>query len=179
MIDGFTIPDAIVVLVLVVGALKGFARGFVAELGGIAAIVVGLIAPWHYNGAADAQIRALTKLPAASAHVAGMVGTGIAAYVIVLIVVSILARIAKLPLLGTGNALAGAVVGALKGAALIWIALFVLTLFPLAPNVRTSLKQSHFVWYFTMFDAPIDAAVVKAVPSFARPLISPLFGEKH
>ena len=179
MIDGFAIPDAIVVLVLVIGTLKGFSRGFVRELAGIAAIVIGLIAPWHYNGAADAQIRALTKLPASSAHVAGMIGTGIAAYVVVLAVASILGRIAKLPLLGTGNALAGAVVGLLKGALLVWLALFVLTLYPLSPNVRTSLKQSRLVWYFTMFDAPIDAAIVKAVPSFARPYVSPLFDEKH
>lgn len=179
MIGGFTIPDAIIVLILVIGALKGFSRGLVAELGGIAAIVIGLIAPWYYNGAADAQIQALTKLTPGSAHVAGMVGTGIAAYVVVLIVVSILGRVAKLPLLGTGNALAGAVVGLLKGALLIWMALFVLTLFPLSQPVRTSLKESRFVWYFTMFDAPIDAAVTKAAPSFARPLVSPLFGEKH
>lgn len=179
MIGGFTIPDAIIVLVLVVGALKGFSRGFVRELAGIAAIVIGLIAPWYYNGAADAQIRALTRLPEGSAHVVGMVATGIVAYAVVLIVASILGRIAKLPLLGTGNALAGAVVGALKGAVLIWVALFVLSLYPMSPSVRTSLKQSRFVWYFTMFDAPVEAAVAKAVPSFARPLFSPLFGEKH
>ncbi|HKU82099.1 MAG TPA: CvpA family protein [Candidatus Tumulicola sp.] len=179
MIGGFAIPDAIIVLVLVVGALKGFSRGFVRELAGIAAIVIGLIAPWYYNGAADAQIRALTRLPESSAHVAGMIGTGIAAYIVVLIVASILGRIAKLPLLGTGNALAGAIVGLLKGAVLIWIALFVLTLFPLSANVRTSLKQSRLVWYFTMFDAPADAALAKAVPSFARPYVAPLFDQKH
>src|SRR6185437_14732183 len=98
---------------------------------------------------------------------------------VVLIVASILGRIAKLPLLGTGNALAGAVVAALKGAVLIWIALFVLSLYPMSPAVRTSLKQSRFIWYFTMFDAPVDAAVAKAVPSFARPYISPLFDQKH
>jgi uncharacterized membrane protein required for colicin V production len=174
-VTGSAWPDVVIVMILAVGAIKGFSRGFVAELGGLAAVAAALIVPWYYNGAADGQIESLTKLAAGPAHVAGMILTGAVAYVVVIVLASILGRIAKLPLLGTGNAIAGALAGAVKGALLVWIVLFVALLFPLTPPIRTALHQSRLVPYFTEFDGAIDVALARAVPSFARPLFGPLF----
>lgn len=174
MIGGFTWPDAVIVLVLVVATFKGFRRGFVGELGGVAALAAALIAPWYYNGAADAQIQVYSKLNAGQAHVAGMLLTAVFAYIVVLALAGILGRIARLPILGTGNALAGGVVGFAKGAILIWILLFVALLFPLTPAVRDSLKDARLVPYFTSFDDPAARAVETIVPSFLRPIFDPL-----
>lgn len=174
MIGGFAWPDAVIAIVLVAATFKGFRRGFVGELGGVAALAAALIAPWYYNGAADAQIQTYTKLNAGQAHVTGMVLTAVFAYIVVLTAASILERIARLPLLGTGNALAGAVVGFAKGAILIWILLFVALLFPLTPAIRDSLKDARLVPYFTSFDDPAARAVETIVPSFLRPMLDPL-----
>jgi uncharacterized membrane protein required for colicin V production len=173
VIGGVGWPDVVVVLILAVATFKGFARGFVAELGGVAALAAGLIAPWFYNGSADAAIETYTKLSAGPAHVGGMVLTGIFAYVVILMAASILRRLARLPILGTGNALAGAAVGFAKGALLIWIVVFVALFFPLTPAIRASLKSSRFVPSFTMFDGAVDTAIENTLPSFARPLLDP------
>ena len=111
MIYGVTWADAAIFVILVLSAYKGLRLGFIGELAGLVAIVAGLAAPWLYNGILDEPIAQATKLALPVAHVAGMIGTGIAAYVIVLVVASLLKGIAKLPLLGLGNAIAGAATG--------------------------------------------------------------------
>lgn len=175
MIAGFAWPDAVIVLMLVVGAFKGFRRGFVGELGGVAALAAALIAPWYYNGAADAQIETYTKLDAGQAHVAGMLLTAVFAYIVVLTAAGILQRIARLPILGTGNALAGAVVGFAKSAIVVWIILFVALLYPLTPSIRDSLRSARLVPYFTSFDDPAARAIESMTPPFLRPIFNPLF----
>ncbi|MEO6836666.1 MAG: CvpA family protein [Candidatus Tumulicola sp.] len=175
MIGGFAWPDVVIVLVVVATTLKGYSRGFVRELGGAVAIAAALIAPWYYNGSADPQIEAFTRLGSGPAHIAGMVLTGIVAYVVVFVAVWILNRIAKLPILGIGNALAGAIVGFVKGAILVWIILFVALFFALTPPIRASLHASRLVPYFTQFDGAIGAAIENTIPPFARPLLSPFF----
>jgi len=159
--------------VLIVGTVKGFVRGFVAELGGVAAVVAGIVAPWYYNGAADAQIEAVTHAPPSTAHVIGQAGTGIAAYVVVLIVAAILGRIAKLPLLGIGNALAGAAIGFLKGAVLVWIVLLAATLLLPASSWKADLGRSKLAAAFSSADAPVEAALGRFVPPAVRPWVVP------
>ena len=178
MIGGFSWPDVAVVLVIAAATFKGFSRGFVSELGGVVAIAAALIAPWFYNGSADSQIAAYTKLGAGPAHVAGMVLTGIVAYVIVFVAVSILKRLARMPILGTGNAIAGAAVGFAKGALLVWVIVFVALFFPLTPAIRTSMRDSRLVPSFTIFDGAVDTAIETTLPEFARPLVAPLL-EHH
>ena len=170
MIGGFVWPDAAIAVVLALAAFKGFSRGFVAELGGLAALAAALIAPWYYNGVADAQIRSVTSLDPGQAHVAGMVLTALFAYAIVLAIAAFLQRAARLPILGTGNALAGAVAGLAKGAVLVWLVLFIALLFPLTPSIRDSLKSSRLVPYFTSFDDPAKRAIETILPPFLRPL---------
>jgi len=175
VIGTFAWPDVAVVFVLAAASFKGFSRGFVSELGGVAAIAAALIAPWFYNGSADAQIEAYAKLGSGPAHVVGMVLTGIIAYVVILVAASVLKRLARLPILGTGNAIAGAAVGLAKGAILVWLVLFVALFFPLTPSIRASLKASQLVPYFTLLDGAADTAIENAIPSFARPMLDPLF----
>ncbi|HEY1428179.1 MAG TPA: CvpA family protein [Candidatus Tumulicola sp.] len=167
-------PDIAIGVILLGAVIKGWSRGFVAELAGIVALVAGFIAPWWYNGALDAQIATAAHISAGQAHVAGMVLTGIAAYVAVLVAASIVGRIAKLPIIGTGNALGGAIVGFVKGAAIVWVLLFVALCFPLTPQVREQLRTAHLPGYFTAFDDTAGNAIQRYVPSFAQPLVAPL-----
>jgi membrane protein required for colicin V production len=172
---GLAWPDVVIVVILAIAILKGYARGFVSELGGAVAVTAALVTPWFYNGSFDPQIEQLFKLGPGSAHVVGMFAVGLITYVGILIVARLLGKIAKLPLLGFGNALGGAVVGFAKGAILLWLVLFVALFFPLSPDIRDGLHQSWLAPYLVTYDAQIDDAILSTIPWFARPFVMPYF----
>ncbi|HEV3091043.1 MAG TPA: CvpA family protein [Candidatus Cybelea sp.] len=175
MIGGFAWPDVVIVVVLGIATWKGYSRGFVSELGGAVAVTAALVTPWFYNGTFDPQIEAVTKLGPGSAHVVGMFLTGLLTYAIVLFIAKLLGRIAKLPLLGLGNALGGAFIGFAKGAILLWLVLFVALFFPLSRDIRADLHQSRLAPYLVSYDATIDDALLSTIPWFARPFVLPYF----
>jgi uncharacterized membrane protein required for colicin V production len=176
---GLAWPDVVIVVVLVIAILKGYARGFVSELGGAVAATAALVTPWFYNGKFDSQIERVFNLGPGSAHVVGMFATGLITYVAILIVARLLGKIAKLPLLGLGNALGGAFIGFAKGAILLWLILFVALFFPLSPDIRDGLHQSWLAPYLVTYDAQIDDALLSTVPWFARPFVMPYFRRHH
>src|SRR5579864_4547572 len=55
-------PDILVLALVALAALKGFKRGFIRELSGAVALVVGLAVPWFYNGAFDRIVENTTHL---------------------------------------------------------------------------------------------------------------------
>lgn len=179
MIGGIAWPDVVIVIVLGIATFKGYSRGFVSELGGAVAVTAALVTPWFYNGSVDPQIEKITKLGPGSAHVVGMFATGLLTYVILLVIAQLLGRIAKLPLLGIGNALGGAFVGFAKGAILLWLVLFVALFFPLSPDIRDGLHQSRLAPSLVTYDAPIDDAILSTIPWFARPFVLPYFRRHH
>lgn len=172
-------PDILIVVVLAIATWKGYSRGFVSELGGAVAVVGALTTPWFYNGSFDEQIEGVLKLGPGSAHVVGMFATGLITYVVILIVARLLGRIAKLPLLGLGNALGGAAIGFAKGAILLWVVLFIALFFPLSPDIRDGLHDSKLAPFLVTYDAPIDDAILSTIPWFARPFVLPYFKRHH
>jgi uncharacterized membrane protein required for colicin V production len=179
VISGLAWPDVVIVIVLVIAILKGYSRGFVSELGGAVAVTAALVTPWFYNGSIDPQIEQLMHLGPGSAHVIGMFATGLGTYIVILIVARLLGTIAKLPLLGLGNALGGAIIGFAKGAILLWLVLFIALFFPLSPDIRQGLHQSRLAPYLVTYDAPIDDAILSTIPWFARPFAMPYFRRHH
>ncbi|MBV8531614.1 MAG: CvpA family protein [Candidatus Eremiobacteraeota bacterium] len=179
MIAGIAWPDIVIVVVLGIAILKGYSRGFVSELGGAVAVTAALVTPWLYNGSLDPQIEQVTKLGPGSAHVVGMFGTGLLTYIVLLIVARLLGQVAKLPVLGFGNALGGALIGFAKGAILLWFVLFVALFFPLSPDIRDGLHQSRLAPDLVAYDAPLDDAILSTIPWFARPFIMPYFKRHH
>ena len=168
-------PDILIAAIVLIAALKGFKRGFVLELAGAIAIVLALTTPWFYNGAFDQTLVSATHLGPGSAHVVAMFIVGIATYVGVLIIAQVLSAIAKLPILGFGNALAGGAVGLLKGAVGVWFILYVALFFPLSHDIRTDLHRSMLVSIITMPNEYVDHAIISTLPWFAHPLTDPLF----
>ncbi|MGC1381227.1 MAG: CvpA family protein [Candidatus Baltobacteraceae bacterium] len=179
MIGGFAWPDAVIAIVLAIATYKGYSRGFVSELGGAVAVTAALVTPWFYNGSLDPQIEQLTHLGPGSAHVVGMFATGLLTYVAILVVARLLGAVAKLPVLGWGNAIGGAIIGFAKGAILLWLVLFVSLFFPLSPDIRDGLHQSRFAPYLVTYDAPLDDAILSTIPWFARPFVAPYFKRHH
>lgn len=179
MIGGIAWPDLIFSAILGLAVFKGFARGFVKELGGLIAVLAAMIAPWYYNGAADALIIQSTNLWPPLAHAVGMLGTSIFAYTIVMALVWIVGGIVKLPILGLGNKIAGALVGFVKGYVFVWLMLYVALFFPLTPAIRGALHASYVAPFFTAYESTVDAGVLAAVPPFAKPFLQPYFKIHH
>jgi len=179
MIAGVGWPDILIVVILLIAAYKGFTRGFVGELGGAVATVAALITPWYYNGAFDPWLESQAHLGPGSAHVVGMFLTGLFTYLIVLAIAFVVGRIAKLPILNIGNSIGGAAIGLLKGAVLVWFALFVALYFPLSRDIRTDLHNSKLAYDFVGPNETIDKSIESVVPWFARPALWPYFRRHH
>ncbi len=160
--------------IILIAALKGYKRGFISELAGALALFASLLVPFWYNGFADFWIRAYMHLGPGSAHVVGMLFVGLGTYAAIMIIAWALGRVAKLPFLGLGNALAGAAVGVLKSAVFLWFVLFIALFFPLSPDLRADLHHSRLVAVFVQPDQRIDDAISAALPWFARPFARPL-----
>jgi membrane protein required for colicin V production len=167
--------DIIIAAILLIAALKGYKRGFIMELAGAIAIILSLITPWLYNGAFDGPLENMLRLGPGAAHVIAMFAVGVATYIAVLLVARVLSAVAKLPVLGTGNALAGGAVGLAKGAIGVWIVLYVALFFPLSRDIRADLHRSVLAHYITQPNAMVDQKVIATLPWFVRPYVHPIF----
>lgn len=168
-------PDLLIAAVLLIAVLKGYKRGFVMELAGAVALICSLITPWLYNGAFDAAVSRATHLSTGSAHVVAMFLVGIATYVAVLLAARAINLFAKLPVVGFGNAVAGAAAGLVKALVGVWAILYIALFFPLSASIRSDLHRSTLVAYITKPNAGIDERISASLPPFARPFAAPVF----
>jgi uncharacterized membrane protein required for colicin V production len=170
-----TWPDIVIGGIALLFAFKGWRSGFVAELAGAVALFIAIIAAFRYNGALDGPAASLTSLGPGSTHVIGMVAFALAVYAIVMLIAWGLGRIARLPVLGIGNAIAGAVVGAGKALVVAWAVLYVVLFFPLTKDLRADLHRSQVVQLVTQPNGSVDDTLRGLMPWFVRPFMGPLF----
>ncbi len=174
-----TWPDLVIGAIALVFALKGFKRGFVGEVGGFVALAAAIWAALHYPGVLDSTMRQFFHLDRGSAHIAGMISFAVIVYVALLVIAGVLSRIAKLPVIGIGNALGGAAVGAVKALIGIWAVLYVALFFPLPTELHSDLHRSILVSIVTSENPQIDGIVQATMPWFLRPVTEPLFAHHH
>jgi uncharacterized membrane protein required for colicin V production len=172
-------PDVVIGGIALIFAFKGFKKGFVSELAGAVALFIAIVAAFRYGGAWDGFFNSMTGLGPGSAHVVGMVAFAVAVYALVMIVAWVLGRIAQLPVLGIGNAIAGALVGAGKAIVVAWAILYVLLFFPLTSDLRADLHRSQVVQLVTQPNHQVDVTLRGMLPWFVRPLMGPLFARHH
>lgn len=172
---GVTWPDLVIGGIALIFALKGWKRGFVAELGGFIALAAAIWAALRYPGVLDAPVHDYLHVNAGSAHVVGMIVFAGVVYLALMVVSAVLSRIARLPIIGVGNSAAGAAVGAVKALVGVWVVLYVLLFFPLTPDLRGDLHASSLVAVVTSENAQIDGVVKGTMPWFIRPLVQPIF----
>ncbi len=170
-----TWPDLVIGFIALLFALKGWKRGFVAEIGGFIALAAAIWAAIHYPGTFDPFFRDVVHIGEGSAHVVGMVVFALAVYVALMVISSVLSRIAKLPVIGLGNGLGGALVGIAKSLVGVWVVLYVLLFFPLTRDIRTDFHNSALVRLVTSENPQIDGVVQATMPWFVRPMVAPLF----
>ena len=170
-----TWPDLVIGFIALLFGLKGWKRGFVAEIGGFIALAAAIWAAIHYPGTFDAFFRDVVHIGEGSAHVVGMVVFALVVYVALMVISSVLSRIAKLPVIGLGNGLGGALIGVAKSLVGVWVVLYVLLFFPLSHDIRTDFHNSALVGLVTSENPQIDGMVQATMPWFVRPLVVPLF----
>ncbi|HET7814134.1 MAG TPA: CvpA family protein [Candidatus Baltobacteraceae bacterium] len=171
-------PDILIAAVLLIAGLKGFKRGFIMELSGAVALVLSLIVPWFYNGVFDEPLQQITHAGPGAAHVIALFCVGAGTYLAVLLIARVLNAVAKLPVLGLGNAVAGAAIALLKAAILIWLVLYVALFFPLTRDVRADLHRSKAVAVFALANDAIDNRIEATLPPFVRPMFAPVL-DRH
>ena len=170
-----TWPDLVIGAIALLFALKGWKRGFVKEIGGFIALAAAIWAALHYPGTLDGVMHDYFHVSPGSAHVAGMVTFAVLVYVALLAISVVLAGIARLPVIGLGNALGGAAIGVIKALVGTWAVLYVALFFPLTTDLRNDLRGSQIVALVTSENPQIDGLVKNTMPWFVRPLVQPLF----
>ncbi|MDQ6942488.1 MAG: CvpA family protein [Candidatus Eremiobacteraeota bacterium] len=170
-----TWPDLVIGFIALLFALKGWKRGFVAEIGGFIALAAAICAAIYYPGTFDTFFGDDVHLGFGSAHVVGMVVFALIVYVALMVISSVLSRIAKLPVISLGNGLGGALVGVAKSLVGVWVVLYVLLFFPLTRDIRTDFHNSTLVAFVTQENPQIDVFLRGTMPWFVRPLVAPLF----
>jgi uncharacterized membrane protein required for colicin V production len=173
-----TWPDLVIGAICLLFALKGFKRGFVSELAGAVALGVAILAAFWYPGSLDDIAQTVTHTGPGSAHVIGMVAFSALVYLACMALSLLLGRFAKLPIIGTGNAILGAGVGICKALVGVWVVLYVVLFFPLSRDLREDLHRSSLVAFVAQPNAGVDSALRGTLPWFVKPLVIPLF-DRH
>lgn len=172
-------PDVVIIAILAIAAIKGFARGLLSELGGVVAVLLALAAPFYYNGMFDSIFEKTLKMNVASAHITGLVVTGLIVYGIIMLLLWVIGRYTHLPALGAGNAIGGGIVGLAKGVVLLWVVLFIALLFPLSTQIRTDLHKSRLVAMLQQENQRVDDAIKSRLPDLAKPLVDPILDRER
>ena len=172
-------PDLIIGGITIFFAVRGFQKGFVSELAGAVAVFVAIVAAFRYPGSFDGMVTALTGLTQGSAHAVGILMFAIIAYAVVMLVAYLLGRIAKLPVVGVVNGIAGALIGGCKALFGAFVVLYVLLFFPIPNDLRKDLHRSSLVALVTAPDGAVDDAVRSLMPWFIRPIVGPIIDRHH
>lgn len=172
-------PDLIIGGITLFFAVRGYAKGFVSELAGAVAVFVAIIAAFRYTGSLDGLVTSITGLTQGSAHAVGLLAFAIFWYAVVMLISYGLGRIAKLPVIGMANGIAGSLLGACKALFGAFLVLYVILFFPIPGDLRADLHRSALVSLVTQPDAAVDAAVRSLMPWFIRPIVAPFFARHH
>jgi membrane protein required for colicin V production len=127
--------DLIVGLLLVLGLLRGFWRGFVRESFGVLALLAGVVAAIQGTGRGAAALAEYATLPESVYSGVAFVGIFAIVHSSVNLIGMLFDRAARGAFLRSINRLGGAFVGAGKCAVVVAFALLFLHLFPMLPTV--------------------------------------------
>ena len=117
--------DAILGIILIVSAINGFSKGFVEELAGLVALVLGIWAAIHFSDLVGEFLTTSFNMTFKHLHIVAFIVTFIGVVILVHIIGSIVNKMVKAIKLGFLNRLAGLAFGAVKGALILSVLLVV------------------------------------------------------
>jgi len=143
--------DAIFLVLIILFTAIGLKRGFVRELFRLLAMVGGFICATVFYRAAAGHLGFL-KVSGGVKVIISFVAVYVVVAVALQTVGYLLSKIARLIMLGWLDRLLGAVIGALKGLLLAWIAVLIIAVIPLK-DVRRRFATSHV--YILLVNMPV------------------------
>jgi len=135
--------DIVVLIVLGLTVIRGFMRGMVRSVFDIIGLGVSIWLGFLYYRDVSLYLTNYVKLPGNFVYTLGFLLVFIGAYLVANLIGYILHRLIGKGFLGPVNLLAGGAIGFAKGIIIIWIALQLIIIFPLPPNISSPLKVSQ------------------------------------
>ena len=117
--------DVILGILLILSAIGGFTKGFVEELAGLVALILGIWAAIHFSDLVGQFLTDTFNLTFKHLHIVAFIVTFIGVVILVQIIGSIVNKMVKAVHLGFLNRLAGLAFGAIKGALILSVLLVV------------------------------------------------------
>jgi membrane protein required for colicin V production len=117
--------DIILLILLIISAFNGFSKGFVEELAGLVALILGIWAALHFSGFVAQLITDVFNFESRFLPVIAFLVTFVVVLILVSIIGSMVNNLVKAVNLGFINRLAGFVFGVVKGALVLSIFLVV------------------------------------------------------
>jgi uncharacterized membrane protein required for colicin V production len=143
-LPSFTVVDIVAIALVLLGLLRGAARGLSKELAGLISVGAGVLAGWYGYRPLGDYLGRETRLEGAGAYAAAFVATLVGAYVLMRLVRLVLRSIMEFSFKGKIERVGGALTGLAKGLASAGILLFVFGLWPGGAISRHVTEDSFF-----------------------------------
>jgi membrane protein required for colicin V production len=117
--------DLILGILLILSAINGFSKGFVEELAGLVALILGIWAAIHFSDAVGQYLTENFHWTFKHLSIVAFIITFLIVVILVQIIGSFFSKLVKAVSLGFLNRLAGLAFGALKGALILSILLVI------------------------------------------------------
>jgi len=117
--------DIILGILLILSAIGGFSKGFVEELAGLVALILGIWVAIHFSDIVGQFLTGTFNLTFKHLHIAAFIITFIVVVILVHIIGSMVNKMVKAVSLGFLNRLAGLAFGAIKGALILSVFLVI------------------------------------------------------
>lgn len=173
-----TWADWLVLLTLAVAFWGGYRGGIVRESIGLASIIVAGVVAGTLAGPLTPGFQKNFALEPASAHLVAFWLLFLVAFAVTRLAGWAAERATALPALKIASGLGGGLVACVKAVLALWCILFVALFFPIAPDVRATLRDSPSVRVIESLDASAYAMIEGALPGRAQPWAR-LFLRRH
>lgn len=174
-----TWADGLVALTLAVAFWGGYRSGVVREAIGMLAIIFAWALAGAFAGAMGPALQGDFGLTPASAHLASFWLLFLFVFGATRALGWTIERVTAKPVLRVANGIGGGVVACAKAVLALWLVLFVALFFPIAPDVRATLKRSPTVEVIQALDGPAYAMLNAALPKRARPFVRIFLDHHH
>jgi membrane protein required for colicin V production len=117
--------DIVLGILLILSAIQGFSKGFVEELAGLVALILGIWAAIHFSDIVGQFLTSTFHITFQHLNIVAFIVTFIVVVILVQIIGSVVSKMVKAISLGFLNRLAGLAFGAVKGALILSVLLVV------------------------------------------------------
>ncbi|HEV2037870.1 MAG TPA: CvpA family protein [Candidatus Eremiobacteraceae bacterium] len=171
--------DWLVALTLAVAFWGGYRSGVVREAIGMLALIIAWSLAGTFAGTMSPALQKNVGLSPASSHLASF-------WLLFLFVFGatraagwVVERMTAQPALRVVSGIGGGIVACAKAILALWLVLFVALFFPIAPDVRATLRKSPTVAAIEALDRPAYAMLIASLPHRARPFVRVFLDHHH